>query len=774
MAIPAGCIIAWPGTAGSIPAGFTRCTSLDASHTQGAAPGSGGGGTGGSLTAHVHDATHGHGTIASHTHGGITSTAPTGTNSTLLGGSTSPLGDDASHTHAGNTSGSGSDTSTSTSTSWSSVSIEPAWYGVIWIQSNGTPTGIPVNAVCWWNGASAPTSFTQHAASEGLYLKGAAPGGNGGTTGGSNTPHTHSSASHGHNSVGHTHTSSSGAPSFDNDSNGAGAGTAAAAGHVHSVTVSSATEGSTSTGSGATSGTAVNDPPFTTLLAIAASSAAAPLGIICLWLGSLASVPSGWALCDGSAGTPDLRSRFIRAAVAGGGDVGTVGGASTHSHSNGTTHSHDANGHTHAATLNSTGTSSSPLSGSTTTAATPTHTHTTSLATTGTVTGAYGATALPVGTSTDTRPPYTNVVYIQLSSTLTLSITAPTVGQVETTLVPPISWALAVGHTQAQRQVQIYASDGVTLVYDSGVVSSSTQSMTLPAGYLHNSSSYYLYVNAWDTGGLEASGGPVPFSTSVTTPPLTTVAGLSLLPVPYGKPPYVFVSWTAPTIPGGDTFQFYSILRRFSQTTTWTTIATIATPGTTTYNDYTACPGQAYDYAVLFTDLSSGVLVSSLPQSPAPAVILNFLGVWVHSVNNPSLCVLYKTSQVKGIPVQDQVAVPVWGRQQPTWHIGQLLYTWTQFTGVPTLFPYSDVGPLGPNPTPWQITMRFAQAAASGGIVCVRFGNQCQKYYGIVDLANMYSSLESDTDSYIPTITIQESFLDEAVGGGSPAPVGGL
>lgn len=36
-----------------------------------------------------------------------------------------------------------------------------------------------------------------------------------------------------------------------------------------------------------------------------------PTGGIIMWSGSAASIPTGWALCDGSAGTPDLRGRFI-------------------------------------------------------------------------------------------------------------------------------------------------------------------------------------------------------------------------------------------------------------------------------------------------------------------------------------------------------------------------------------------------------------------------------------------------------------------------------
>lgn len=36
-----------------------------------------------------------------------------------------------------------------------------------------------------------------------------------------------------------------------------------------------------------------------------------PTGGIIMWSGSVGSIPSGWALCDGANGTPDLRNRFI-------------------------------------------------------------------------------------------------------------------------------------------------------------------------------------------------------------------------------------------------------------------------------------------------------------------------------------------------------------------------------------------------------------------------------------------------------------------------------
>jgi len=66
-------------------------------------------------------------------------------------------------------------------------------------------------------------------------------------------------------------------------------------------------------------------------------------GMIMLWSGSIASVPSGWQLCDGTNGTPNLRDRFV------------VGAGSTYA-VNATGGSADAIvvSHTHTATSTST------------------------------------------------------------------------------------------------------------------------------------------------------------------------------------------------------------------------------------------------------------------------------------------------------------------------------------------------------------------------------------------------------------------------------------
>ena len=69
-----------------------------------------------------------------------------------------------------------------------------------------------------------------------------------------------------------------------------------------------------------------------------------PSGVIVMWSGSVASIPSGWYLCNGSNSTPDLRNRFI------------VGAGSTYSVA-GTGGSADAItvSHTHTATVTDSG-----------------------------------------------------------------------------------------------------------------------------------------------------------------------------------------------------------------------------------------------------------------------------------------------------------------------------------------------------------------------------------------------------------------------------------
>ncbi len=76
----------------------------------------------------------------------------------------------------------------------------------------------------------------------------------------------------------------------------------------------------TSAGSGST-------PTWTTITFPTAFTA----GMIMMWSGTIATIPSGWVLCDGTSSTPDLRNKFVIGAHSdsGGAAKTTVTGSST-------------------------------------------------------------------------------------------------------------------------------------------------------------------------------------------------------------------------------------------------------------------------------------------------------------------------------------------------------------------------------------------------------------------------------------------------------------
>jgi len=93
-----------------------------------------------------------------------------------------------------------------------------------------------------------------------------------------------------------------------------------------------------------------------------------PAGAIVLWSGSIASIPAGWLLCNGTSGTPDLRDRFVVGAGTSYAVASTGGAASvTLSTANLPAHTHTVNG--------TTGNQSADHTHSGTTSTDPGHTH---------------------------------------------------------------------------------------------------------------------------------------------------------------------------------------------------------------------------------------------------------------------------------------------------------------------------------------------------------------------------------------------------------------
>lgn len=102
-----------------------------------------------------------------------------------------------------------------------------------------------------------------------------------------------------------------------------------------------------------------------------ASVSPVPTGAILLWSGSIGSIPSGYAICDGTLGTPDLRDRFIVGAGNSYAVAATGGSADAIVVS-----------HTHTAT-------------STSTVTDPTHSHNEASASGGTINNSSSTTLIP-------------------------------------------------------------------------------------------------------------------------------------------------------------------------------------------------------------------------------------------------------------------------------------------------------------------------------------------------------------------------------------------
>lgn len=164
--------------------------------------------------------------------------------------------------------------------------------------------------------------------------------------------------------------------------------------HLSSLTLGSALPA-------ASGGTGVTSPGTAGNVLISSGSAWASqalttfsTGMILLWSGSIATIPSGWALCDGTNGTPNLRDRFVVGAgstyavdaTGGSADAivvahthtGTTAAAGTHNHTISLSNQSSQNG-----TVSGGGTVPASSSSTGTTSTEPNHTHTFTTASTG-------------------------------------------------------------------------------------------------------------------------------------------------------------------------------------------------------------------------------------------------------------------------------------------------------------------------------------------------------------------------------------------------------
>jgi len=346
-AVPENVIVIWPGTHSAIPDNWTRETGLDSKMSKGVANAStDAGGTGGG-SSHVHaSASHTH-TEPSHTHTG-TAAASVQSSEEGAGSAGSFSGSPSLHGHTFSTGAVAGPTSGGTDSAWASTAIEPAYYEVIYIKSDGDGDGFPDDSIVYFNSGTDPSDWTQHSASVDKFFRGAGTGGNGGGTGGSAT-HTHTGGSHTHSIGNHTH----GTTTTTGQTTGYASGNSGMANndynHPHAVSATNSS-GSGTSGSAAssTSATANNTPPATKMNAIQNDSGSSVWleGAYCLWVGDIADIPESFTIADGNNSTRNLLGRFILNEPANNSGHGDESGSVSHGHTT-ASHTHtSSHGHT--------------------------------------------------------------------------------------------------------------------------------------------------------------------------------------------------------------------------------------------------------------------------------------------------------------------------------------------------------------------------------------------------------------------------------------------
>lgn len=415
--IPSDLILGWPSTAASIPSGWTRVTALDNVFPRGASGTGAPVATGGSAT-HTHSTVNHSHTIGAHSHsvGGSTGSSNASTTSARFNGASQPQADQPhTHTRPSSTGTAGAFISGSSNPGMNSMNNSPPFQHVIWIQSDGAQASYPIGIVGW--STESVSGWSTYAAASGRFLQGAPSGGDGGA-GGNGPTHDHIVNAHSH--TGGTHDHSIGSTSQSNPSSSIEAGFGSSSPrwlprHTHPMDVGSASTGNTSSNGGGTTGSGNHEPPNRRLRVLQNTGGGTQTRIIGLYTGAVADLDPLLTLCNGSNGTPDMRTYFAR--EAGSDSVNSTGGSTSHNHSI-PAHSHTMGGHTHTTNVLASTTSSyeAPSFGDLGNSPTTTHDH--SSGNTGSATPSVSSSGSGTSGSGDHIPPYREAHFVRLDGTI--------------------------------------------------------------------------------------------------------------------------------------------------------------------------------------------------------------------------------------------------------------------------------------------------------------------------------------------------------------------
>lgn len=773
MTVPAGIIIAWPGTAAAIPAGWARVASLDGRYVKGAGAGQEADQTGGALT-HTHTSpTHTH-TGGAHTHtGGSTGALVATTLGEAWNTAFISYNADTGHVHSfnGGTSTSGTSALNALAATWEASSSTPPYVTVIWIQSNGTPVGIPVGAWAFWADDPIPGGWSLPASASDKYLMGAVAAGNGGETGGG-TSHGHSGVAHTHADT-HTHTGNSmdwegGTGTAQMEDGGANGSLAT---HTHNSLSFVSVNSPNSATSAAAGTTASVEPAYKKIAVIenASGGPELPTSVIGLWLGSIAGIPESWILCDGAgAAKIDMRGQHLKAATAAS-EIGDIGGSNTHDHTDPTTHTHST-AHTHNMLLSGNdGAATSYVDGTFDRAfAGLSHVHTVLTNSTG---GASGSATQTVDVGNN-EPPYRTVQFLQYVGGYTATNVTPAVDAVVDDPIITFEWDNTNGtHVftapQNDYQVLVYAfADSSGLALDTGRIASADEFHVSDyadwtVGHPLNNQTYYWRVVTYDSDGLSAVSPLTTFTTEWESPGL--VVGLTVTPINYSGDglPALHVEWSPPIESGDQNFVQTNVYRRRAPyidafgdeipAGARQRIAVLTTIGAGDFIDYNVGSGIPYQYTVTWMANTAGVVLESEEQAPVEGVVTWRISGYLHDLANSAYFTPVEVSSLDVMQDQEQQHHNVRGRRSGVTFVGE------RFEGEFVITFAGDY--VTEHGTYRRLLQMLDRQYALGTLYCLRLPHSGEVVFGIMEPPSRTDS-EGTTE---PSMGFRERHYEETV-----------
>lgn len=386
-----------------------------------------------------------------------------------------------------------------------------------------------------WTGthASIPSGWSRVTDMDDRYPKGTAASTNPNVTGGAST-HTHTSPTHTHTAQSHTHTITIANTSVTGTAAG---GSGQPSIHNHTCPDSGAVTNFSCDSPAATYGAYSNDPPYYGVIYVTPTTVVSslPSGIVAL---ADASAPSGFDICDGTSGTPNLVDKYLKGATTGG-NAGTTGGSLKNTHA--LSHTHTTS-HEHSAVTSGTPSANTIATSGTGGVWSSSHTHSVALPAPGSNNATTDNVTLPESDET-VEPAYTKLLAIQAAAQALIprNIIAMWLGTLSTI---PTGWVLCDGTNgtvdMRERHLKItgtVGSVGATGGSNTHTHASQSHSHTLTA-HSHSTTVDHVSVGITVTGAGGTNKGETGHSVSTSSVSLVLNTASTTADSTNNEPPY--------------------------------------------------------------------------------------------------------------------------------------------------------------------------------------------------------------------------------------------